>query len=115
MTSPVLIRARGVARSRIGSLIGIVCLPWVIAWVVISDGVLRAFGLPNNIRPDWLRVAVVFVAILPLMASLVSSLWPGRRFTRALAQEGAWARIDDNGIELWLAPGTIHPWKAVAA
>jgi len=40
---------------------------------------------------------------------VVSSLWHGRRFTRALAQEGAWARIDENGIELWLAPSTVHP------
>jgi hypothetical protein len=82
--------------------------------VVISDAVLRAVGVPNNARPDWLRVGVVLVALLPLIVYVISSLWPGRRFTRALAQEGAWARIDEHGIELWLAPNTIHPWAAVA-
>jgi hypothetical protein len=113
MDDTQLIRADSVELTRVGKLLGIVVLPWALGWLLLSDALLTAIGLSNDVRPGWLKLIWLSVALLPLGIAILSGLAPGRPITRLFAGPPPWVRISEQGIEVWSRPGRAYRWDEI--
>jgi hypothetical protein len=108
-----LIRARSVEHTRVGKLLDIVVLPWALGWLLLSDALLSQIGLSNDVRPGWLKLIWLSVALVPLGVAILSGLAPGRPIIRLFAEPAPWVRISQRGIEVWRRPGRPYRWDEI--
>jgi hypothetical protein len=118
MRPPVVLRARGARPTRRGLCFGILAVGFFFAWLLGTDALLRAAGLPGPQRPGWLRGLMIVVALTPIAIGYVSLV--RARVGRALGlTQGIVSRavIDPSGIELSVdgSESEHHRWDDIVA
>jgi hypothetical protein len=102
----IVIRAKRGAT--VPTLLGFLVTLWlVLAYMVVTDGILTALGLPPGNRPFPLRLATVAPAIaLFLAAFLAAAIGPRRGFPVLYDKVEPGAVVDGNGITIRFGDGS---------